>query len=1301
MVYVRDYLGDQQVIRPERALAQPTVSVVLPTWRRYATGRLQRALDTVLDQSFRDLELIVVDDGSTDGTWDYLRERQARDPRIVLIRHERNSGLPAIRVNEGIELSRGRYIAFQGDDDEWLEGALEMLVARAKGLSEPAVVCGEALLVFTDGREDRCPGVPLDVRYLFRQNRIANTSVLVPRSALERFGLYDCHIAMRRVCDWDLWLRLVRHVPFVAVGGLVARVNVGSDANSLGLTTPYDIPLVRFLMALPRNELLSLERWRDYEVDALCMAGVDIPPGFRNRFIAEQIAPYFERAGLSDSIRASRSVFHPESAPGPKTFTCVLDGCYPSTDLCFGHYDDQSRMRHTNVRFEQLIDQMGPKWPAETDLLLLVRTVTGPAPEVARRAVTEGVPSAYYLDDDFLRLHEYGPPFDNLAPGQPFHANLVSALRRVDAVWTTSPVIAESVRPHNPRVVPHNGAVPEVWLPTCLRPRGSGGRIRIAHTGSGYRVNEFELIWEGLKQIAREFSGLVEFEFWGMDVSDLPPLEAPTSLIPYIHSYPAFMTRMRGAGLDILLTPLLDRPRPRLAKTPNKYYHVAAAGAFGIFSDVPPYEALPHGVTCLKAANTPEAWYEALCEAIRMPQEQFDAMRRRLIAHVRLEFTETAQIDLHEAACRATEVHRRTRGNRHPDGRPRVLLPGSSDQPPSPELLRLLRRYSIEPVVSTGIQQRWLERERPALALVPAGSSVLAKKFSAQGLPVVVEPVLVLSPESFTRGLARLLGDTARESDTRRLVVGITSEIDWSETPDTGAGGLEIRRLESGADIDVAHVDVLVAPAAQRALLARAAAEGVLIVCVGVPRGPLPVDAVSGIVCEDPSARTVAAATRRALDLTADERLRLRTAAYRAARSQAHPDAVANDLLRRFNDVLERAASEAARAVPPPSPPVVATADPPVPKPSTRTRLKNALGRVALYRPLSRLSWEVRRRRVLVVYEHLFASEHLYYGQLLGGLEQRTHRRWMFLPASEVDPAYLYSYHTVISMRGTSEKSLEIMRMARLFGCHTIYDTDDNLLLLDQAISDPANPWRRKYDSARPNIEAMLALSDVVKVYSEAATAVFRRYNPNVVAIRPGQLVTRSELLPHGREGPVTVGFLGSSYKDEEFETLLPALRKLLDEGRPLRFEFFGFVPGELAARGGITVHPWERDYRKYREKLDGLGWDVGLAPLRDTEFNRCKTNAKYCEYAASGIAGIYSDARVYRDTVVHRKTGLLVPHASTQAWYEAILELSADETLRKTVASNAFEDVRANYRREDYVRRVTDLVESLRPRRG
>ena len=157
MILLRDFLADQQVVRPARAPAAPRVSVVLPTYRRCASGRLQRAILSVLDQSLGDLELLVVDDGSTDGTRELVRGLQAGDPRLVYVRHERNCGLPALRVDEGIELARGRFLAFQFDDDSWRPDALAALVGAAEACPGPAMVCGLAVLTCPTAGTGCCP----------------------------------------------------------------------------------------------------------------------------------------------------------------------------------------------------------------------------------------------------------------------------------------------------------------------------------------------------------------------------------------------------------------------------------------------------------------------------------------------------------------------------------------------------------------------------------------------------------------------------------------------------------------------------------------------------------------------------------------------------------------------------------------------------------------------------------------------------------------------------------------------------------------------------------------------------------------------------------------------------------------------------------------------------------------------------------------------------------------------------------------------------------------------------------------
>src|ERR1051326_5380041 len=109
MLQVKDFLTNQTVLRSAHAPTDPLVSVILPTYRRYRSGLLRRALESVLTQTFEDFEFLVIDDGSTGGPAALIEQLRPRDPRVVHVRHERNSGIHSVRLNEGIELARGQY----------------------------------------------------------------------------------------------------------------------------------------------------------------------------------------------------------------------------------------------------------------------------------------------------------------------------------------------------------------------------------------------------------------------------------------------------------------------------------------------------------------------------------------------------------------------------------------------------------------------------------------------------------------------------------------------------------------------------------------------------------------------------------------------------------------------------------------------------------------------------------------------------------------------------------------------------------------------------------------------------------------------------------------------------------------------------------------------------------------------------------------------------------------------------------------------------------------------------------------
>lgn len=725
MLQVKDYLADQRVMRSAGAPQLPLVSVILPTYARHTSGRLRRAVESVLAQSFADFELIIVDDGSTDGSEGFIEHCRASDPRVVHVRHELNSGLPALRVNEGIELARGRFLAFQFDDDVWRPDALAALVRGAEQYAKPGVIVGRCLAA---GPKEQIiyPDLSLELSYLYERNFIANNSVLVPRQLVDAHGMYDCHIALRRNCDWDLWLRYIRHVPFVPIDEIVSDVNVALP-DSIGMTTPHDAPVVRFFHSAQRDHLLTPARWREYEVDALRAGETEFEGELRRRLYQEQVVPYY----LKHRHQHPQIEGFPTTLPARRKSVLYTKEEYddPLIEILKNHDETLSRRGSYKVSYRPQ-QEIEPGWEREVDLLLLIRSFQQKGVDLLEQALAEGIPVGYFLDDDFLTLHECGPEFDFIAPGTPARRHLTRMLEGADTVWTTSRSINESVRQISPRTIPYNGSVPSESLPTTLRPREEGRPLRIGCTSGWYRQEELSHLWEAFSRFSREYGDRVVFEFWGVDVKPLPTLFSPVIQRPFMHSYVLYLEQLREAGFDVFIAPLLGQPRARLGKAPNKYYLSAVAGALGIFSDVQPYEMLPGGVTCLKVENTVEAWYGALREAAEMPPPRFDLMRRRLLEHVREEFTAAAELNTHEAALLATEFHARTRAKRHEDGRPRVLLYCHPVRwkPDEDELLlrvELLRAYGVEPIVIFHPDPAVEAPSEPPGALARAGVEVV------------------------------------------------------------------------------------------------------------------------------------------------------------------------------------------------------------------------------------------------------------------------------------------------------------------------------------------------------------------------------------------------------------------------------------------------------------------------------------------------------------------------------------------------------------------------------------------------
>jgi FkbM family methyltransferase len=242
----------------------PAVSVILPTRNRRQW--LRHSIGSVLQQTFRDFELIVIDDASADGTAELVEG--LGDSRVRYVRMDTRVGAARAR-NEGVRLGRGQLLAFQDSDDEWLPEKLERQV-RLMQASAPDVGLIVGAFVLREGnrqREVRSAALERGADYdldIIQGVPLVTPLWLVRRTALEAAGLFDTTLASSE--DYELAFRLSRVCRFRAVPDIVLVKNghaasLSADNRLLlkGLETVY-ARYSAFWVPYPHEELSLLSR---------------------------------------------------------------------------------------------------------------------------------------------------------------------------------------------------------------------------------------------------------------------------------------------------------------------------------------------------------------------------------------------------------------------------------------------------------------------------------------------------------------------------------------------------------------------------------------------------------------------------------------------------------------------------------------------------------------------------------------------------------------------------------------------------------------------------------------------------------------------------------------------------------------------------------------------------------------------------------------------------------------------------------------------------------------------------------
>ncbi len=222
----------------------PLVSVVIPTYNRI--NLLSDAIKSVYEQTYKNIEIIVVDDGSTDATRQMVI---SCFPQVRYI-YQRNQGVSVAR-NTGIRHAVGEFVAFLDSDDLWIPGKLEKQLNEFKKSPTLKIVAGNRIKIKPEERVS-WPRITTNTKnisflWLLAGKHLPTPSVIVRREVFSQVGYFNTNLTTGE--DWDLWLRIVSVGSAVYLRSPVTIVRDSRNSLSKDRTTIY------------RNNIIVFDTW--------------------------------------------------------------------------------------------------------------------------------------------------------------------------------------------------------------------------------------------------------------------------------------------------------------------------------------------------------------------------------------------------------------------------------------------------------------------------------------------------------------------------------------------------------------------------------------------------------------------------------------------------------------------------------------------------------------------------------------------------------------------------------------------------------------------------------------------------------------------------------------------------------------------------------------------------------------------------------------------------------------------------------------------------------------------------------
>lgn len=228
---------------------------------------------------------------------------------------------------------------------------------------------------------------------------------------------------------------------------------------------------------------------------------------------------------------------------------------------------------------------------------------------------------------------------------------------------------------------------------------------------------------------------------------------------------------------------------------------------------------------------------------------------------------------------------------------------------------------------------------------------------------------------------------------------------------------------------------------------------------------------------------------------------------------------------------------------------------------------------------------------------------------------------------------------------------------------------------------NPENPHKVEHDivNASETIQATIKIADLVTTTNEYLAERIAKLNKNVVVLPNFMDMDRWDIKPKlkNEADTIRIGWAGSMTHIKDLELIEKPLRRICAEFPQVRLIFVGDTRVRELLKGLPVEVMLGVPFPQWPARLRGLRLDIGLAPLQDNEFNRCKSNIKWQEYSVNAIPGVYSKT-VYFDRMFDGRIGMIAENEDQ--WYWNIRNFIVSKELRENISKAAYAEVGYRY---------------------